>query len=226
MPIISATCCQTAPWRLFQVAAKGDGPVAVGCPIPGSDSTALWNGVLAGSLSASGAIPPMPKRRDGLSVEAASASLSNLKSMIGTKGETPPPAALPRRNLRTHFSETVALFTSLPPQSLSAAPWRQFNRAVWSIENGLCQTLDVWHRDDLCRNLKSQSMRVMGMFRRFSNSLFMHWCSRKKKSRHKATTDFFSATNAEHHCHAIRCIHVRRRGLQTASWIRSGRDQR
>ncbi len=42
-------------------------------------------------------------------------------------------------------------------------------------------------------------MRVMGMFRRFSNSLFMHWRNRQIKPQLKTTTDFFSARNAEHH---------------------------
>ena len=46
-------------------------------------------------------------------------------------------------------------------------------------------------------------MRVMGMFRRFSISLFMHGRSRQKKPRHKTTTDFFSTMNAEHHRYAI-----------------------
>lgn len=125
--------------------------------------------------------------------------------------------ALLRRHLRQHSPETVALLTSLPPQSLDAAQWLQDNRAAWGIESGLHQRLDISHLDDLCRIRKPKSMRVMGMFRRFSNSLFMHWRSRQNKPQHKTTTDFFSAMNAEHHRYAIRCLHARQPSFQTVS---------
>jgi hypothetical protein len=36
-------------------------------------------------------------------------------------------------------------------------------------------------------------MRVIGMFRRLSDSLIIHWRSRQKKPRHKTTTGFFGA---------------------------------
>ena len=125
--------------------------------------------------------------------------------------------ALLRRQLRQDSPETVALVTSLPPAKLNAAQWLRHNRAAWGIESGLHQRLDVSHLDDQCRVRKPQSMRVMGMFRRFSNSLFMHWRSHQKKPHHKTTTDFFSAMNAEHHRYAIRCLHARQPSFQTVS---------
>ena len=125
--------------------------------------------------------------------------------------------ALLRRHLRQHRPETVALVTSLPPQELNATQWLQANRAAWGIESGLHQRLDVSHLDDQCRVRLPKSMRVMGMFRRLSNSLFMHWRSRQKKPRHKTTTDFFTAMNAEHHRYAIRCLQARKPSFQTAS---------
>ena len=125
--------------------------------------------------------------------------------------------ALLRRQLRQHSPETVALVTSLPPQALTAAHWLRLNRAAWGIESGLHQRLDVSHLDDQCRVRQPQSMRVMGLFRRFSNSLFMHWRSRQKKPQHKTTTDFFSAMNAEHHRYAIRCLHACQPSFQTPS---------
>lgn len=125
--------------------------------------------------------------------------------------------ALLRRKLRQHSPETVALVTSLPPAELNAAQWLRDNRAAWGIESGLHQRLDVSHLDDLCRVRKPQSMRVMGMFRRFSNSLFIHWRSQQKYPQHKTTTDFFSAMNAEHHRYAIRCLHARQPSFQIAS---------
>jgi predicted transposase YbfD/YdcC len=118
-------------------------------------------------------------------------------------------AALLRRNLRHHRPETVALITSLPASELNATQWLKDNRAAWGIETGLHQRLDVSHLEDLCRVRKTGAIRVAGMLRRFSNSLFIHWRSRQKKPDYKTTTDFFTAMNAEHHRYAIRCIHAR-----------------
>jgi len=125
--------------------------------------------------------------------------------------------ALLRRHLRQHSPEVAALVTSLPPSQLNAAQWLANNRAAWGIESGLHQRLDVSHRDDQCRVQKPKSMRIIGMFRRLSNSLFMEWRRRQNKPRHKTTTDFFSAMNAEHHRHAMRCLQARQPSLGTAS---------
>jgi hypothetical protein len=125
--------------------------------------------------------------------------------------------ALLRRHLRHHQPEIVALVTSLLPAELSAAQWLQDNRSAWGIESGLHQRLDISHLDDLCRVRKPQSMRVIGMFRRFSNSLCVHWRSLQKKPHHKTTTDFFTAMNAEHHHYAIHCLHARQPSFQTSS---------
>ena len=125
--------------------------------------------------------------------------------------------AVLRRNLRHHRAETVALVTSLPPAELDAGQWLKENRAAWGIETGLHQRLDVSHLDDQCRVRLPNSMRVIGIFRRFSNSLFMHWRSRQKKPQQKTTTDFFTAMNAEHHRYAIRCLHARHPSFKTDS---------
>jgi predicted transposase YbfD/YdcC len=125
--------------------------------------------------------------------------------------------ALLRRHLRQHAPEVVALVTSLPPAQLDAAQWMADNRAAWSIESGLHQRLDISHRDDLCRVRRPEAMRLMGLFRRISNSLFMEWRSRQNKPHHKTTTDFFTAMNAEHHRYAIRCLHARQPSFRTAS---------
>jgi hypothetical protein len=127
------------------------------------------------------------------------------------------PVALLRRHLRHPPPETVALVTRLPPQELNAAQWLKANRAAWGIESGLHQRLDVSHLDDLCGVRNPKSMRVIGLFRRFSNSLCAHWRSLQNKPHHKTTTDFFSAMNAEPHRYAIRCLHARHPTLRTAS---------
>jgi hypothetical protein len=125
--------------------------------------------------------------------------------------------ALLRRNLRHHRPETVALMTSLRLEELNATQWLKNNRAAWGIENGLHLRLDVSHRDDQCRVREPSSMRVIGMFRRFSNSLCMHWRSQQTKPQYKTTTDFFTAMNAEHHRYAIRCLHARKSTFKTHS---------
>ncbi len=125
--------------------------------------------------------------------------------------------ALLRRSLRHHRAETVALVSSLPPEELDATQWLKDNRQAWGIESGLHQRLDVSHLDDQCRVRLPKSMRVVGMLRRFSNSLCLHWRSQQRKPHHKTTTDFFTAMNAEHHRYAIRAIHARKPGFQTDS---------
>jgi hypothetical protein len=125
--------------------------------------------------------------------------------------------ALLRRHLRHHAPETVALVSSVPPAELAAARWLQANRSAWGIESGLHQRLDISHHDDQCRVRLPKSMRVIGLFRRLSNSLFMHWRGRQKKPQHKTSTDFFSAMNAEHHRYALRCLQARQPSFRTAS---------
>jgi hypothetical protein len=125
--------------------------------------------------------------------------------------------ALLRRHLRQHRPETVALVTSLPPAELDATAWLAANRAAWGIENGLHQRLDQSHREDQCRVRLPQSLRVLGMIRRFSISLFMHWRSRQRKPQHKTTTDYFAAMDAEHHRYALCVLRSRRPTFQTPS---------
>jgi hypothetical protein len=105
--------------------------------------------------------------------------------------------ALLRRHLRQHAPETGALVTSLPPEALTAAQWPEANRAAWGIESGLHQRLDVSHCDDRSRVRLPQSRRLLGMFRRFSHSLFTEWRRRQQQPRHQTTTDFFTAMSTE-----------------------------
>jgi hypothetical protein len=107
--------------------------------------------------------------------------------------------------------------TSLPPSELTAAQWLAAHRASWRITSGLHQRLDVSHGEDACHVRRPKAMRVMGMFRRLSNSLFLEWRRRQKKPQHKTTPDFFGAMNAEHHRYALRWLQARQPNLPTAS---------
>jgi len=79
-------------------------------------------------------------------------------------------------------------------------------RGALGIESGLHQRLDVSRLDDLSRARKPSSMLFMGMFRRLSNSLCIHWISKQKNPHHKTTADFFNAMNANHQRNAIRSL--------------------
>jgi len=113
--------------------------------------------------------------------------------------------------------EQVVLLTSRPPELFDALAWLKLNRASWGIESGLHQRLAVSHLDDLSRVRKPSSMLFMGMFRRISNSLCMHWISKQKKPHHKTTTDFFNAMNANHHRNAIRSLSASRPSFSSPS---------
>jgi hypothetical protein len=109
------------------------------------------------------------------------------------------------------------LLTSRPPEQLDALGWLKLNRQSWGIESGLHQRLDVSHLDDLSRVRKPRSMLFMGMFRRLSNSLCMHWMGKQPRSHHKTTSDFFCAMNARHHRYAFRCLFAARPTFASAS---------
>lgn len=114
--------------------------------------------------------------------------------------------------------EEVTLITSAGPEQLDARRWLELNRAGWGIESGLHQRLDVSHNDDRCRIQHSQAMWVMGMFRRLSNSLFMHWraCQGKLHPEQLTTTDFHSAMSQEHRTPAMRLVLSKRPTFTTS----------
>jgi len=59
-------------------------------------------------------------------------------------------------------------------------------------------------------------MLVIGMFRRFTNSLFMYWRGQRNRPHHK-TTDFFTDMNVDPHHYAIRCLNAKNPSFKTAS---------
>jgi hypothetical protein len=110
------------------------------------------------------------------------------------------------RQTQGRKDEEVTLVTSIEPERLDALAWLKLNREGWGIESGLHQRLDVSHNDDRCRIRDSNGIGVIGMFRRLSNSLFIHWRSKQGKlhPEHLTTTDFHSAMSEDHRRFAIR----------------------
>lgn len=93
--------------------------------------------------------------------------------------------------------------------------WRALRKAKAKIQ-AVCCDLSTAYWGAVVEHLP-KAMRLTGLFRRISNSLFVEWRRRQKKPRHKTSTDFFSAMNAEHHRYAIRCLHARQPSFQTAA---------
>lgn len=111
----------------------------------------------------------------------------------------------------------VCLVTSLEPEELSPRQWLDYNRLAWGIESGLHQRLDISLRDDDCRVRTPRSMLVLGMFRRLSNSLFMHWRSQQPRPKHKTTTDFHACMDEDNLRQGLRFVTSKRPSLKPPS---------
>lgn len=117
------------------------------------------------------------------------------------------------RQVKGRKDELVSLVTSMEAERLPAAQWLKLNRWAWGIENGTHQRLDVSHNDDRCRIRNSNGIRVMGMFKRLSNSLFMEWRSRQPKPEYCTTTNFQELMEAEHCRRAVRTVFAKNPSL-------------
>jgi hypothetical protein len=107
-----------------------------------------------------------------------------------------PFAAQAARVLRQHTGrkdETVGLITDHTPQDLPAQAWLRANRQGWGIENGTHQRLDVSLNDDRCRVRNPNALWILGMLRRLTVSLYMHWRQQQPKPRSLWLTDFQAA---------------------------------
>jgi hypothetical protein len=111
----------------------------------------------------------------------------------------------------------VALLTSAPAQRLDAKTWLQLNRQGWGIESGLHQRLDVSYNDDRCRVQSDKGMRILGMYRRIANSLFLQWRQQQRRPEHWTTTDFQTLLAENHRAKALRLILAKRPSLKTLS---------
>ncbi len=114
--------------------------------------------------------------------------------------------------------EEVTLVTSAEPEKLDASKWLRLNRRHWSIE-AMHNCLDISHNDDRCGIQNSRGIRLMGAFRRLSNSLFMEWRPHQPVPHPEflTTTDFQSAMSEEHRRLAIRVALSRRSTLKPPS---------
>jgi len=111
-----------------------------------------------------------------------------------------------RRQTKGRIDELVCVVTSLDPAQLTPSQWLRENRLAWGIESGLHQRLDISLREDECRVRLPRSMWILGMFRRLTTSLFMHWRSQQLRPKHKTTTDFQAYMEEENLRRALRFV--------------------
>lgn len=109
------------------------------------------------------------------------------------------------------------MVTSLEPAQLSPRQWLRDNRLAWAIENGLHQRLDISLRDDECRVRLPGSLWILGMFRRLTTSLFMHWRSQQPRPKHKTVTDFQADMEEENCRRALRFVNSKHASFKPPS---------
>lgn len=125
-------------------------------------------------------------------------------------------AARLTREIQGRKPEIVLPLTRAPAERLSAREWLQLNRQGWGVE-AIHQRLDASHNEDKSRVRDPKAMLLVGIFRRWSNSLGAHWRSHFRKPKDKTTTDFFKAMGADQRAPALRTLRSVKPTLKSAS---------
>lgn len=100
----------------------------------------------------------------------------------------------------------MALITDLSPEELNPTEWLRTNRQAWGIENGSHQRLDISLNDDRCRVRAPNGQWILGMLRRLVISLFLHWRTRRRKTKHLTLTDFQAEMGEDNLAKAFRVL--------------------
>jgi hypothetical protein len=87
-------------------------------------------------------------------------------------------------------------------------------RGYWGIESGLHQRLDCSAYEDKSRVRNFKSAWNLGMFRRLSTSLAIHWIQRQSNPREATLTGFFDAMRANNARKAFALVTA-----EKASWL-------
>ena len=101
------------------------------------------------------------------------------------------------------------LLSSRAPEQLSAPQWLAAQRAYWGIESGLHQRLDVSADEDRSRVRHRNAVWVLGMFRRISVSLFMHWRGQDPRRAKSTLPDFQEEMGLEHQRRAFALVNAK-----------------
>ena len=101
------------------------------------------------------------------------------------------------------------LLSSRASEQLSAPQWLAAQRAYWGIESGLHQRLDVSADEDRSRVRHRNAVWVLGMFRRISVSLFMHWRGQDPRRAKSTLPDFQEEMGLEHQRRAFALVNAK-----------------
>lgn len=114
---------------------------------------------------------------------------------------------------KTSF-EKVFLLSSHGSAEYNAEAMLSDKRGYWGIESGLHQRLDCSAYEDKSRVRNVNSAWNLGMFRRLTNSLAIHWMQRQHNMREATLTGFFDAMSANNARKAFALVTAAR-----ASWL-------
>lgn len=101
------------------------------------------------------------------------------------------------------------LLSSRAPARLTAPQWLAAQRAYWGIESGLHQRLDVSADEDRSRVRHRNAAWILGMFRRLSVSLFMHWRGQDSRRAKATLADFHEEMGLEHQRRAFALVNAK-----------------
>lgn len=118
----------------------------------------------------------------------------------------------PKKN-KTSFEE-VFLLSSHSADKYSVDDILDDKRGYWGIENGLHQRLDCSAMEDKSRVRNFNAAWNLGMFRRLSVSLGIHWIRHQPDPRKATLTGFYDAMDADHARKAFALVTAAR-----ASWL-------
>lgn len=106
--------------------------------------------------------------------------------------------------------EPQYLLTSRASERLPACAWLGAQREYWGVEAALHQRLDVSADEDRSRVRHRNAAWVLGMFRRISVSLFMHWRGQNPKRVKATLPDFHEEMGLENQRRAFALVNAKK----------------
>ena len=105
--------------------------------------------------------------------------------------------------------ERVLYVCTLDPDPLRGEEILARVRSYWGIEGGLHQRLDVSCGEDSSRVRNRNALLVLGIMRRITLGIYLHWRKRRKNQRQSTVKDFHDAMNRFNHRLAFATITAR-----------------
>ena len=102
------------------------------------------------------------------------------------------------------------LLTSRQSKRLPASQWLAGQRDYWGVEAGLHQRLDISADEDRSRVRHRNAAWILGMFRRITVSLFMHWRAQNPRRAKATLRDFHEEMGLEHQRRAFALVNSKK----------------